>query len=89
MRAGPMPGTSSSGLAVIALALVAVARHGVAPFPRPFWASRLLAGAVALAVVIIVAVSVLATGARAMGNQTASRIEAPALATQPVPITFT
>lgn len=68
-------------LAVIALALVAVARHGVAPSPRPFWASRLLAGAVALAVVSIVAVSVLATGARPMGNQTASRIEAPALAT--------
>ncbi|MEX3738913.1 hypothetical protein [Mycolicibacterium porcinum] len=66
-------------LAVIALVLVAVAGHGVPPIPRPLWGSHLLAGAVALAVVIIVAVSVLATSGQAMGNVTASRIEAPAL----------
>lgn len=66
-------------LAVIALALVAVAAHGVSPHPRPLWGSRLLASAVALAVVIIVAVSVAATGAQAVGNQTASRVEAPSL----------
>lgn len=68
-------------LAVIALALVAAAGNGVSPIDRSLWASPLLAGAVALVVVIIVAVSVLATEAPATANQTASRIDAPTLTT--------
>lgn len=68
-------------LAVIALVLVAVAGNGVPPIDRSLWASPVVAGVVALVVVIIVAVSVLATGAPAIANQTASRIEEPTLTT--------
>lgn len=68
-------------LAVIALALVAAAGNGVRPIDRSLWASPVLAGAVALVVVMIVAVSILATSAPATANQTASRIDAPTLTT--------
>ncbi|MGA5540364.1 hypothetical protein ACPCIR_00805 [Mycobacterium sp. NPDC051198] len=62
-------------LAVMALALVAAAGNGVAPIDRSLWAGPVLAGAVALTVVIIVAVSITATGAQAVANQTAPRID--------------
>lgn len=68
-------------LAVIALALVAAVGHGMQPGPRPLWDSPILVGAVALVVVIIAAVSILATGSPAMANQTASRIDPPPLNT--------
>ncbi|KWX24358.1 hypothetical protein AFM11_10320 [Mycolicibacterium wolinskyi] len=68
-------------LAVIALALVAAVGHAMRPGPRPLWDSPILSGAVAVVVVVIVAVSLLATRSPAMANLTASPIDPPPLNT--------